>query len=74
MPETKRELRAVAVSTKTMPGKRIIEFQRSLFPHFGYDADFAVNCLNNMQRDFPNDRELFGKFQVYAGAAEFAGM
>jgi hypothetical protein len=73
MPETKEELRMIAKATNEMPGKRIIEMQRSLLPLLGYDADFGVSCLNRTSRDFPGDQELMGKFQVYAVAAEFAG-
>jgi hypothetical protein len=74
MPETKKELRAIAVTTGDMPGKRIIEMQRALLPIVGYDADYGVSCLNKISADFPNDRELYQKFQLYAAAAEFAGM
>ena len=73
MPETRKELRLVFQSTKEMPGKRIIEMQRSLLPLLGYDADFGVSCLNKITTDFPGDREIMGKFQLYAGCAEFAG-
>lgn len=71
-PETKKELKMVAEATKEMPGPRIIEMQRSLLPVLGYDADFGVSCLNKISTDFPGDRELMGKFQLYAGCAEFA--
>ena len=74
MPETKKELRQVAQATNEMPGPRIIELQRSLLPLLGYDADFGVSCLNKIGTDFPNDRELVNKFQMYAACAEFAGM
>jgi hypothetical protein len=72
-PETKEELRSVARATKAMPGQRIIEMQRGLLPLLGYDADFGVSCLNKINQTFPNDRELYQKFQMYAAAAEFAG-
>jgi len=74
MPETKKELRLVAQATKEMPGPRIIEMQRALLPLMGYDPDFGVSCLNKIATDFPNDRELVNKFQMYAACAEFAAV
>lgn len=73
-PGTKADLRAVARATKQMPGKRIIELQRGLLPLLGYDPDFGVSCLNNINKTYPNDQELFQKYQMFAAAAEFAGM
>lgn len=74
MPETKKELRLIAQATREMPGQRIIELQRSLLPLMGYDPDFGVSCLNKISTDFPGDRELMNKFQMYAACAEFAAM
>jgi len=74
LPETKEELRSVFLATKEIPGQRIIEFQRSLLPLLGYDADFGVRCLNKITSDYPDDVDLYHKFQIYAAAAEFAGL
>ncbi len=72
MPETKEELRKIARETKEPPGQRIIEMQRSLIRTMGYDPDYGVSCLNKISTDYPGDRELMGKFQMYAGCAEFS--
>jgi hypothetical protein len=74
MKETKAELKAIFEETKDMPGPRIIELQRSLLPLLGYTPDFGVECLNNMNIDYPSDQQLASKFQIYAISAEFAGV
>lgn len=70
MPETKEELRMIYKQTGQPPGPRVIEMQRSILVLMGYDADYGVACLNKVNRDFPGDREIMGKMQLFASCAE----
>jgi len=36
----------------------------------GLNADFGVSCLNTLQQDFPEDRELAAKVQQFALCAQ----
>lgn len=70
MPETKATLRQVFVSTKKPPNERMIEMQRSVLVMLGYDADFGISCLNAVQRDYPDNREIAQKMQQFAICAQ----
>jgi hypothetical protein len=39
----------------------------------GFEAKFGVECLNKIQTDFPDDKELMTKFQYFATCAQLAG-
>lgn len=56
------------------PGARVIEMQRSILVLMGYDPDFGVSCLNKVGQDFPGDREIMGKMQLFAACAETSCM
>jgi hypothetical protein len=70
MPETKAALRQVFVSTKKPPNERMIEMQRSVFVMLGYEPDFGVSCMNSVQRDYPDNREIAQKMQQFAICAQ----
>jgi len=70
MSETKATLRQVFLATKKPPNEKMIEMQRSVLVMIGYDADFGVSCLNTLQRDYPDNRELAHKMQQFALCAQ----
>ncbi len=72
MPETKEELKIIFTSTKALPNQRVIELQRSVLKLLGYNPDFAVQCLNRMQNDYGEDREVMMKMQQFALCAELS--
>lgn len=71
-PETKKELREIFLRTKDIPNARVIEMQRSLLKSLGYHPDFAVSCLNRLNVDYKDDREISMKMQFFAVGAELA--
>lgn len=72
MPETKEELKSIFSSTKSLPNQRVIDLQRSILKLLGYNPDFAVSCLNRMQSDYGEDREVMIKMQQFALCAELS--
>ncbi len=70
MPETKEELKSVFIKTQKIPNEKVVELQRSVIKLIGFNPDFGVSCLNRINTDFPNDRELMMKMQHFAVCAE----
>ena len=68
--ETKAKLRQKFLDTLKPPNEEMINMQRSVLNWLGLDADFGVDCLNNLQRDFPDNRELANKVQQFAMCAQ----
>ena len=68
--DTKVKLKQIFLDTLKPPNEEIIKMQRSVLNWIGVDADFGVDCLNNLQRDYPDDRELAGKVQQFAMCAQ----
>lgn len=72
MPETKEELRSIFITKGKVPNERVVEMQRNVLKLLGYNADFAVSCLNRIPADFGQDREVMMKMQQFALCAELA--
>ena len=68
--DTKAKLRQVFLDTLKPPNEEMIAMQRSVLNWLGLDADFGVECLNTLQKDFPDNRELAGKLQQFAMCAQ----
>jgi hypothetical protein len=72
LPEIKKELREIYLSTNSIPNERVIEIQRNLLKLLGFYPDFAVKCLNDVGTRFRADREVAMKMQYFALSAELA--
>jgi hypothetical protein len=70
LPETKETLKQLFLTSKKPPNEKIIEMQRSVLVLLGYDPDFGVSCLNNLSKDYPDNRELAMKVQQFALCAQ----
>ena len=56
LPETKLKLREEYLLTSKAPGETIIAMQREVLTWLGVDSDFGVSCLNNISKDFGDNR------------------
>jgi hypothetical protein len=72
MPESKDALKQAYEETKSAPGPKVIELQRSILVYLGIDADYGCSCLNKIGEDYPNDRTLHIKMQHFAFSAQLA--
>jgi hypothetical protein len=72
LPDTQKELRQLFLASREIPNERVVEMQRNLLKLLGYHPDFAVSCLNKLNKDFANDREVMMKMQFFMLSAELA--
>ncbi|CAK0791786.1 unnamed protein product, partial [Prorocentrum cordatum] len=63
LPETHLRLKKHIEKTGKMPNTVIIEMQRDMLEVHGWERDHGCNMLSNISKDFPNDQELFGRFE-----------
>ncbi len=71
LPETKELLSDIVRVEKKSPAERCVQIQREILEKLGFNKDYGVSCLNNIARDFPNDREIEVKMQHFALRAQF---
>ena len=72
MPETKAELKLTFEKTNKLPNEKVVEMQRGVLKLIGFNPDFGVSCLNRINVDFPEDREIMMKMQHFALCAELS--
>ena len=72
LPETKVLLKQTYETTKKPPNEKVIELQRSVLNMLGYDADYAISCLNTFPKDYPMEESLLKKMQTFALCAQVA--
>mmetsp|Transcript_119712 Transcript_119712/g.187773 ORF Transcript_119712/g.187773 Transcript_119712/m.187773 type:complete len:487 (+) Transcript_119712:60-1520(+) len=41
------------------PGQKLIEMQRAEWDQLGFDQDIGCNALDTLEKDYPDDKELF---------------
>merc|ERR1712039_730001 len=74
LPETRQVLLAHTQQTKQMPNSVIITLQRHLLEVVGFEKEHGCRCLSNIQKDFPDDQEIHGRFSFWRRKAEMTCM
>lgn len=72
MPETKKMLKEVWLSTGQTPNNEVMELQRSVFRDMNYDVDFACSKMDEIPTRYGSDMEVINKMQQFQIAAELA--
>jgi hypothetical protein len=63
LPETHLRMKKHIEKTGKMPNTVIIELQRDMLEVHGWEREHGCRMLSNIAKDFPNDQELFGRFE-----------
>jgi len=63
LPETHLRMKKHIEKTGKMPNTTIIEMQRDMLEVHGWEKEHGCKMLSNIAKDFPNDQELFGRFE-----------
>jgi len=63
LPETHLRMKRHLEKTGKMPNTVIIELQRDMLEVHGWEKEHGCKMLSNIAKDFPNDQELFGRFE-----------
>lgn len=72
MPETKKHLKTAYDRTMAPPSAELIALQREVLTQLGYDADFAISQLDQIDTLYPNDPMLAQKLQIFTQALQLA--
>eukprot|EP00640_Fibrocapsa_japonica_P001741 CAMPEP_0113935036 /NCGR_PEP_ID=MMETSP1339-20121228/2266_1 /TAXON_ID=94617 /ORGANISM="Fibrocapsa japonica" /LENGTH=464 /DNA_ID=CAMNT_0000937049 /DNA_START=77 /DNA_END=1472 /DNA_ORIENTATION=+ /assembly_acc=CAM_ASM_000762 len=70
--ETKQALEKYFADNKKAPNQMIIDMQRDMLEQLGFDKDFGVSCLNDINKDHEDDSELLASMQQFAMMAQLA--
>eukprot|EP00440_Ansanella_granifera_P043672 gb/GFBE01047330.1/.p1 GENE.gb/GFBE01047330.1/~~gb/GFBE01047330.1/.p1 ORF type:complete len:341 (+),score=98.97 gb/GFBE01047330.1/:1-1023(+) len=65
LPETNEALRKHLAEHNKIPNELIIGMQRDMLEDLGFQQDHGCRMLSNVMQDFPNDKELLGKFSAW---------
>ncbi|CAN0080931.1 unnamed protein product, partial [Discosporangium mesarthrocarpum] len=65
LPETRKALREEFLSSKKPPDDTIVGMQRRMLRTLGFEPDHGVSCLNSFRQDFPEERQLLMRMQVF---------
>eukprot|EP00421_Protoceratium_reticulatum_P061805 CAMPEP_0168495060 /NCGR_PEP_ID=MMETSP0228-20121227/71545_1 /TAXON_ID=133427 /ORGANISM="Protoceratium reticulatum, Strain CCCM 535 (=CCMP 1889)" /LENGTH=295 /DNA_ID=CAMNT_0008511873 /DNA_START=36 /DNA_END=920 /DNA_ORIENTATION=+ len=70
LPETYERLTNCMMEKKQVPNQEIIQMQREMLEVLGFEQDHGCTVLSRVLQDYPDDKELRHRFQVWQQKAQ----